>query len=1041
MTVQLTLLSRAGWRGEEITGSRLRGLLALLADDLRAGCGAGRLVEELWSDGMPEHPAKALQTLVSRARSRLGAGVVESTPTGYRLALDPEQVDSSAVLLRAEEADRSARVGDHAAALAAAEKGLALFSGEAGGDGRAEGSRDGGSGGPGEGSGARTLHREGVDRYRGEGPLSAARATTYRALARTRALSLARLDRRAEAVGPLAALAAENPRDEEILLELMRCEAPAAALIRYDTYRRALRDELGTDPGPALRALHRELLLDDAPPVRQGLRHEPNELLGRDGDIGAVTALLRTSKVVSVVGAGGLGKTRLAQAVGRRARQRLVCFVELAGVAGDVETEVASSLGVAGVDGIVDALGAGLLVLDNCEHVIEATAGLVRALVERSAELRVLTTSRAPLGLSSESVYPLPELDLPTSVELFVQRARAARPTDIPTKAAEDICRNLDGLPLAVELAAARIRTMSAAEIAQRLDDRFDLLRGGNRDHPGRHRTLHAVIDWSWQLLESEAQLAMRGLSIFPGGFDADAAGFFTDDRVVGQLVDQSLLKVVDTGIGTRFRMLVTVREFSVARREEAGETAAVESRFLEWARAEGADQDDYLVGSVETIRAEEDNLARALRYGLDREDGATVAATASLLGMLWLTESQLTRLTALAAEAPAVLAHYRPSPELVEATRAAAVWCALITQLVRGPDPVHALAALRRLPPPDPDTVTGAAQLALFARDEKALQDLCASDHRILAGIANYGYSYLAEYANDLITALRAARQMLTHLGDADPWLRALAHSRIGELCLQAEPGEEAYRHIDAALSIAERLGAWSTVARARWALVLADLQRGALDQAEQGLELLAHGTRLEDAGPKMMDLCTRAEICLGRGDVDGGLALWRQAAAGTAVAGGLWAAEVQAVAVLAHCRYGRLDQVGELADALPVTLASLLPGAPAAYFRVFGVLLVALAEVRIERGATASGARTLALAERLGFTSAFAQPALVAAAARDADRPAYTAAAAEYAALDQGGLGAAALALVTGSGRGGTAAGPTDSPRPSAPGTRPPR
>jgi predicted ATPase/DNA-binding SARP family transcriptional activator len=1004
MTVELTLLSRAAWRGEEITGARLRGLLALLADDLETGCGAGRLIEQLWPDELPEHPAKALQTLVSRARSRLGAAVIENTPTGYRLALGPEQVDSSAVLLRAREAERCARSGDHAAALAAAERGLALF--------RADG-------GP------------------GDGPLSIARAATFRSLGRTRALALARLGRAAEAAGPLTALAAADPRDEEVLLELLRGQAPAAALARYEAYRRALRDELGIDPGPALRALHRELLLEDAPPVRQGLRHEPNELLGRDGDLVEITALLRTARVVSVVGAGGLGKTRLAQAVGRQARQRLVCFVELAGVAGDVETEVASSLGVAGVNGIVEALGAGLLVLDNCEHVIGEVAALVRRLVERSAELRVLTTSRAPLGLSSESVYPLPELDLPTSVELFVQRARAARPTAVPAEAAEGICRNLDGLPLAVELAAARIRTMSPAEIARRLDARFELLRGGNRDHPERHRTLHAVIDWSWRLLEADAQRAMRALSVFPGGFDAAAARFFTGDAVVEQLVDQSLLKVADTADGTRFRMLETVREFSIARREEAGETAAVEQRFLDWARALGARQDEYLAGSVETVRAEEDNLVRALRYGVDLEDGATVAATAALLGALWLTDSQLTRLAALAAEVPGVLAHFRPPPELVEATRAAAVWCAVITLLVRGPDPVHAVAVLRRLPPPDPDTVVGAAQLALGASDEQALKDLCDSDRPILAGIANYGYSYLAEYTNDLVTALRAARRMLTHVGDADPWLRALAHSRIGELCLQVEPGEEAYRHIDAALTIAEQLGAWSSAARARWALVLADLQRGAFDRAEESLERLARGVRLEDAGPKMVDLCTRAEIRRGRGDVDGGLALWREAAAGLAGAGGLWAGEVQAVAVLAHCRHGRFDQVGDLADALPITLASLVPGAPAAYFRVCGVLLVALAAVRMERGDPAAGARTIALAERFGFLSAFAPPALFAPGARDADRPAYAAAVAAYAGLDHEGLRAAALELLSDSDRGETAASPTGSrPRP-APGT----
>ena len=153
MTVELTLLSRVGWRGEEITGARLPGLLALLADDLRAGCGASRLIDELWPGELPEHPAKALHTLVSRARARLGAEVIRSTPTGYRLVLDPEQVDSSVVLRRQDEASRRAQAGDHAGAVAAAEEGLALFQ---------------------------------------DGPLCEARAGTRRALARIRALGLAR---------------------------------------------------------------------------------------------------------------------------------------------------------------------------------------------------------------------------------------------------------------------------------------------------------------------------------------------------------------------------------------------------------------------------------------------------------------------------------------------------------------------------------------------------------------------------------------------------------------------------------------------------------------------------------------------------------------------------------------------------------------------------------------------------------------------------------------------------------------------------------
>jgi hypothetical protein len=337
-------------------------------------------------------------------------------------------------------------------------------------------------------------------------------------------------------------------------------------------------------------------------------------------------------------------------------------------------------------------------------------------------------------------------------------------------------------------------------------------------------------------------------------------------------------------------------------------------------------------------------------------------------------------------------------------------VWCALIAMLVRGPAPVHALAVLRRLPPPGPDTVVGAAQLALEARDEKALRDLAAGEHPLVAAVAHYGRSYLAEYSNDLGPALAAARAMLTRLDSGELWLRALAHSRIGELCLLVEPGEEAYRHIAEALSIAERFGAWSTVARARWALTLADLQRGAFDQAERGLDTLAGGTRVEDAGPKMIDICTRAGIRLGRGDVDGGLAAWRAAAAGLGDDRDLWSAEVRAVAVLAHHRHGRLDLVADIAETLPSTLAGLLPQAPPAVFRICGVLLVALAAVT-----PASAIELLALAEGFGFSCTFGEPARFAEHARASHPRAYAEARAQRAGLDHEGLRAAALDLLS--------------------------
>jgi DNA-binding SARP family transcriptional activator len=254
VTTELRLLSRVAYRDREITAPRLRGLLALLAGDLRSGCSSARLVDGLWPDEQPDNPAKALQVLVSRARAQLGPDLIASTPSGYRLTLGEDQVDAAAVLLSASASARDARAGDHAAALAHAEAGLALWEGAAAGDGALD------------------------------DPLSALRAeraATWRSLLRARALALSRLGRHAEAAGPLADLFAERPRDEEVLGELLRCEAatvgPSAALARYEAYRRSLREQLGADPGAALQALHLQLLQGTAPAVRQlGPRRRPS---------------------------------------------------------------------------------------------------------------------------------------------------------------------------------------------------------------------------------------------------------------------------------------------------------------------------------------------------------------------------------------------------------------------------------------------------------------------------------------------------------------------------------------------------------------------------------------------------------------------------------------------------------------------------------------------------------------------------------------------------------------------------------------------
>ncbi|MEV5873535.1 BTAD domain-containing putative transcriptional regulator [Streptomyces sp. NPDC052101] len=1046
MTTELTLLSRVACRGREITAPRLRGLLALLAEDLRAGCSTGRLVEGLWADELPERPGKAVQILVSRLRAQVGAELVVSTPTGYRLALDETQVDSSALLLHEAAAAEHARAGEHTAALAEAEAGLALWDG---GVGAAAGE---------------DLHDPVV-------ALRVERTRAYRALVRSRALALARSGRREEAAAPLAGLAEEAPRDEEVLAELLRCEATgagrAAALTRYDAYRRRLRDDLGTDPGPQLRAVHQELLSADAPLVRHGVPHEPNPLLGRDADLAAVAGLLRETRVVTVVGPGGLGKTRLSHAVSRAAEQPVVHFVTLAGVTADddVPGEVASAVGsgdgrqFAGggdvVSGIVAALGAGpaLLVLDNCEHVIAGAAALVQALVSRSSKLRVLATSRAPLGLSSESVYALPELSQATSTELFVQRARAARPgVDLPAAEVAEICRHLDGLPLAVELAAARVRVLSVADISRRLRDRFALLRGGARDAPERHRTLRAVVEWSWNLLEPDGRAALRALSVFPGGFTEDAAEYVLGDtgdalELLEQLAGQSLIKVGDGPSGVRFHMLETLREFGSAKRAEAGEEEAVAGRFLAWARAFGRAHHDVLFGSEPVpawlrIRAEQDNLVLALRHALARADGPSTAAITAVLACLWATDSNYPRLAALITETGGPLSRFRPgpgSPEDVESARSAAAVCAASLFMGHGPHAVRQLVVLRRLPPAPPDTVLRALTIVLCAVPDihppqfARLAELCESDEPLLAGIAACVASYVWDSQHETERALEYARRMLDALGPlGNPTMALLSHGRISELCLQSERGAEAYDHLRAALDALgefSRFGEWSDSVGVRWGLVLACLQRGDIDEAEYWLGLAELDQPPESARVFAPDLPARAEIALARGLTEVGLGLWRRAVTRVREDGlqypgdpfvDTWSLQLRSAALAAHAQAGRLEPVAGLDEELRERLLDMLSGTAGrspVELPVYGTVLLALGFAALARG-EAGGVRLVALAERMPATREFPVLSLTRSreTAENADRAAYTDARSGYAALGREELRAVALRELSG-------------------------
>ncbi|MFD4245431.1 BTAD domain-containing putative transcriptional regulator [Streptomyces sp. NPDC058525] len=670
-----------------VGGARLRALLTALA--LRPGRAvtAHLLVAEVWDGDRPADAPAALQALVARLRRALGHEAVRSAEGGYLLAADREDVDLYRFERLARAGAEALENGDPAKAAALYEEALALWRGPALAD----------------------LPDPAAESARWDAVRMDARRGRIAA-----ALALGGAE---QALPELTALCARQPLDESLqalrIRALRDAHRPAEALEAYDTVRRDLAARLGTDPGPALRALHAELLNPrpepvphsaseppgrfrpgpSGPPEQPGrqpaqgnLRARLTTFVGREEDIRDIGGDLARARLVTLLGPGGAGKTRLSQEAAEAQDPDGwpdgVWLVELAPIDGpadpeDVAEAVLAALGARETklrgaaaeelraltdrtgDDPLDRLAEHcarrrlLLLLDNCEHVVEAAAELAERLLTHCPGIRILATSREPLGVPGETLRPVEPLPDPVALRLLADRGAAARAgftvAQDPAACAE-ICRRLDGLPLAIELAAARLRLLTPRQIADRLDDRFRLLTSGSRTLLPRQQTLRAVVDWSWDLLEEPERTVLRRLSVFAGGCDLAAAetvcagGVLDVAGTLGSLVDKSLVVAAPgpDGSDMRYRLLETVGEYAAERLAEAGrDREDTERRHLVHYRELARTSEPLLRGhgqraAADRLATEYENIRTALRKAVAARDADEVLCLIHSLGWYW---------------------------------------------------------------------------------------------------------------------------------------------------------------------------------------------------------------------------------------------------------------------------------------------------------------------------------------------------------------------------------------------------------------------
>ena len=841
----------------EVGGARLRALLTRLALEPGRTIPPDRLIDDLWDDRPPAGAPNALQSLVSRLRATLGNGreVIESRPAGYRLTLEPGSIDAfefESRLAAARRADEPAEVRELLGAALALWRGPALA----------------------DVAGAAFA----------EGPIARLEGLRFAAL-EERIESDLQLGRHAELIPELEALTAADPLRESLRGRLMRAlygaGRQAEALAVYESTQRALAEELGVDPSEELQRLHLQVLRHDLslvpaepddpaePALTEplmpltNLRAQLTSFIGRESDLTRVGKMLAEGRLVTLTGPGGAGKTRLSVEAGARILERSpdgltdgVWLVELAPVDDPAEVPHAA-LTVLGLrDTVLMALGRGekpveladplerlaagladrrlLLILDNCEHVIDEAAQLADRLLASCPGVRILATSREPLGITGEALWPVESLALPPAastagealeypaVRLLADRAAAVRPGFAVTagNVAEvtAICRALDGMPLAIELAAARLRALSPAQVAARLHDRFRLLTGGSRTALPRHQTLRAVVEWSWELLDEPERALWRRFAVFAGGATLESVEAVCDSDLdtLTALVDKSLIVATDDG---RYRMLETIRAYGLELLTEAGEEETVRRahadhflRILEAAEPElrGRDQ----IPAVHRLAADHDNLHAALRWAVSMRDGALAVRLCASMGWYWWLRGHRAEGTDAAS---AVLT----MPDLPEDEHTAmALTMSAITSFGSPRDMDEIMDWLRR----------GRRIVARLGDSEQIHPFLRLVGPMIDIFQTGIGGSSLTE-----LEQLFAAR---------DPWLQAMAHFMYGQAVVNMGRAAEGSTHFERALAgfreLGERWGsAFAMSALAEQALWRGDYPRG-IELCEESLRLL---------------------------------------------------------------------------------------------------------------------------------------------------------------------------------------------------------